>query len=596
MVWQMWVVFALIGATVALYASEKFPMEVVSIAAIAALLLLFHFAPLPAGDGVLDARRLLAGFADPALITVLSLMVVGQALTRTGALEEPIHALLDDRRPNPALLVGGAFITVAALSAFLNNTPVVIVFIPVLAALAERLDVSSSRVMLPLSFAAILGGMTTLIGSSTNLLAAGTYRAMGGPALGFFDFAVPGLFLAVVGLVYVLLVLPRLLPDRAPYTEQLVGDGRQYIAQISVATGSPLDGEAAVAGMFRPLAGMTVRLVQRGGHAHLPPFEDLSLRPGDIVVVAATRASLTKALASMPGLVGGDDADTRRDPVLAEAMVSPGSRLVGRNLRQVGFHFHTGCVVMGVQRRSRMLRSSMDDIRLESGDVLLIHGPREQIEQLRASHEVLLMEWSAHDLPVRQRARLALLVFLGVVAAAASGVVPIVIAAVTGAAAMVLTGCLNVHQAARAIDRRVALLVAAALALGTALEVTGGAAQIAHLLINATAGMGPAVTLSALFAIIAVLTNVLSNNATAVLFTPIAIQTAHALEVDPLPFLFTVIFAANCSFATPMGYQTNLLVMGPGHYRFADFLRGGVPLIILLWVCFSAFAPWYYDL
>lgn len=600
--WQMWATFALIAGAIILYATERFPLEQTSLALLAALLLLFHFAPLEipgaVAGGMLDARRLLAGFADPALIAVLALMVVGQGLIRTGALDEAIRMMTRRFQRSPALSLTLTLAAIAALSAFINNTPIVVIFIPVMATIAERLNKGPSRLMMPLSFAAILGGMVTLIGSSTNLLVAGGAVAMEQPAIGFFDFAVPGAVLALIGLVYVIWVLPRLLPERQSMANQMAGEGKQFIAQIEVRPGSPLVGQAAVAGMIPHLKDMTVRLIQRGEESHLPPFEDVLLRPGDTVVVAATRAMLTEALARAPDLVataGGEDGRPA-DSMLAEAMVTPASRVIGRNLRLVGFHYHTGCVILGVQRRSRMMRGRMEDIRLEAGDVLLVLGARDRVTALRFSREVLLIEWSVLELPLRDHAKRALAVFAAVVAVAATGIVPIAIAALAGALGMITLGCLNVRQAARAVDRQVAFLVAAALAMGSALQATGGAAYLAQHMISAMAGMGPALVLSAMFALVAVMTNLLSNSATAVLFTPIAINTALALGVEPTAFIHAVIFAANCSFATPMGYQTNLLVMGPGHYKFVDYLRGGTPLIVLIWLAFSALAPWYYGL
>ena len=238
----------------------------------------------------------------------------------------------------------------------------------------------------------------------------------------------------------------------------------------------------------------------------------------------------------------------------------------------------------------------MNDIRLEAGDVLLILGPRRRIERLRGNPDVILLEWSARDLPAIEYARRALGIFALVVVAAASGLVPVVVAAVAGAAAMIASGCLNIHQAQRAIDRRVMLLVWAALAMATAMQATGGASYLAHILIATLAGAPTPIVLAAFFLLVAVFTNVLSNNATAVLFTPIAIGIAANLGVDPTAFVFAVVFGANCSFASPIGYQTNLLVMGPGHYRFADYARAGLPLIVLVWLTFSLFAPWYYGL
>ncbi|MBT5193043.1 MAG: SLC13 family permease [Rhodospirillaceae bacterium] len=602
--WQMWATFALIVGAIILYATERFPLEQTSLALLAALLVLFHFAPLEIPEEgaiiLLDARTLLAGFADPALVAVLALMVVGQGLIRTGALDEAIRIMTRRFQRSPALALTVTLVAIATLSAFINNTPIVVIFIPVMATIAERLNKGPSRLMMPLSFAAILGGMVTLIGSSTNLLVAGAVAGMEQPAIGFFDFAGPGVLLALIGMAYVIWILPRLLPERESMASQIAGEGKQFIAQIEVRPGSPLVGQSAVAGMIPHLKGMTVRLIQRGEESHLPPFEDVLLRAGDTVVVAATRAILTEALARTPELVeqteGEAEEGTPGNSMLAEAMVTPASRVIGRNLRLVGFHYHTGCIILGVQRRSRMMRGRMEDIRLEAGDVLLVLGPRERVTDLRFSREVLLIEWSTMELPARHHAKRALGIFTGVVALAATGVVPIAIAALVGALGMVTLGCLNVRQAARAVDRQVAFLVAAALAMGSALQATGGASYLAQHMVGALSEMGPALVLSAMFALVAIMTNLLSNSATAVLFTPIAINTALALNVDPMVFIHAVIFAANCSFATPMGYQTNLLVMGPGHYKFSDYLRGGTPLIVLIWLAFSLFAPWYYGL
>lgn len=594
---QMWATFALIFGAIVLYASERLPLEHVSIGLVIALLVLFHVWPVTTKTGVqLDARHILAGFADPALVAVLSFLVVGQGLVRTGALEDPLHRLTGSRALGGMALFWLCLLTVPVLSAFINNTPVVVVFIPVMVALAQRLRVSSSRMMMPLSFASILGGMTTLIGSSTNLLVAGTLVGMGLPAMGLFDFAIPGVALAIIGMLYCLVVLPRLLPDRAAATGDLGDQGRQFLAQITVQRGGQLVGHKSVAGMFPRLKDMTVRLLQRDGVDILPPFEDVTLMPGDVLSVAATRAALLHALKNVPDLTDQDDSGPTIDPILAEVMVSPASRVIGRSMRQVGFFFHTGCVVLGVQRRSRMLRTALNDIRLEAGDVLLVLGARTDVENLRQSRELLLIEQSAHDVPSRDRAWHARLIFAAVVLAASTGFVPIVIAAMTGALAMVATGCLNIHQAGRAVDRKVIVLVGAALAMGSAMQATGGADYLAHILMDNLAQYGPPVVLSVLFILVATTTNLLSNNATAVLFTPIAIGTASALGSDSTAFVHAVIFASNCSFASPIGYQTNLLVMGPGHYRFRDFLIGGTPLVLLIWACFSLLAPMYYGL
>lgn len=606
---QMWLTLAVVAGAIICYAWEKVSLEVTSLGVVVVLLLLFHFMP-PADAGAqLSMKAILAGFADPALVAILALLVIGQAMVQTGSLEPPVRLLLQYGGSRPLLIILLCMLVVMIISGFMNNTPVVVIFIPIMTALAEQLNHSPSKVMIPLSFAAILGGMTTLIGSSTNLLVAGALTRIDGMKLDFFDITKPGLFLASIGLIYVFFIAPRLLPDR----KSLLGDfhvssGKQFIVQIEVTKDSVLDGKEAVAGMFQDLTNMTVRLVQRGEQVFLPPFEDVVLRPGDGITVATTRKALMEALSVNPHLLEGVleetgseesvDEELRKagDRLLAEVMVAPASRMDGRTLDQTGFRQLSGCAVLGIQRRSRMLRAGLSNIRLEAGDVLLLLGKRRNVHDLRANRDVILLEWSATDLPERAHARIAAGIFLAVVASAASGFIPIPVAAITGAAAMILTGCLNIRQASRAVDRRVFMLVGAALAMGTSLEYTGGAAYLAHLLVVALEGMGPTVMLSAFFLLVAFMTNVLSNNATAVLFTPIAVNLARQMGIDPIVFVSTVIFAANCSFATPMGYQTNLLVMGPGHYRFADFMRVGIPLIGLIWLAFTLFAPWYYGL
>jgi di/tricarboxylate transporter len=608
-VWQMWVVFGAIIAAIAAYASEDIPLEVTTLALVAGLLAFFHFFPVEAGSGnLLNPENLLAGFADPALIAVLALLVVGQGLFQSGALEDVAQLTNANAIRAPYLTLGVMLVVVLVVSGFMNNTPVAVIFIPVVSALAAKASISSSKMMIPLSYASILGGMTTLIGSSTNLLASGAASRAGLDRIGFFDFTIPGVFLAAIGIVYVAFILPRLMPARANLTEEMGGSGKQFIAQLQLGYGHPLVGSKATGGMFPSLKNITVRMVQRGERPFLPPFEDMVLRPGDTLIIAATRATLMEALKQEPdifqGLIHQDggpsdpDSDDEQRPVrdlmLAETIVAPGSRMIGRNIEQAGFRMETDCIVLGVQRRSRMIRTQMSDIRLEAGDVLLIVGNRQSVRGLRTSRDLLLLEWSATEIPHLSNARTAQFILGGTVISAALGIVPISIAAVAGALAMILTGCLNIRQASRAIDRQIFLLVGAALALGTSLEATGGATFLAQQVILVFDGFGAAVVLSVFFLLTAILTNVLSNNATAVLFVPIAVSTASQLGIDPMVFVYAVIFAANCSFATPMGYQTNLLVMGPGHYRFSDFMRAGAPLVIILWLAFSLFAPWYY--
>ena len=597
--------FVIIAATILAYASERWAMEGVSLVSLAAILLVFAIVPYSGVDGaVLEPERLLAGFSNPALATVIALLIVGQGLFATDAMEAPARKLgrmggASAFRPILFILIGAAVI-----SAFLNNTPVVVIFIPILVVIAAQRSISPSRVFIPLSFITILGGMTTLIGSSTNLLVAGVVRDYG-YEIGFFDITGMGVILALVGGAYVLGVLPKLLPEREAELSAGAKSGAQFIGEITLTRDHPFVGISAKAGMFPGLGDLTLRMLQRRDVPVLPPFEDMTLSLGDRLVVTGTRKAFSKALArGGAGLEAGDgqaesagqDHPPGPDYHLAEAVVAPGSRYAGRTIQLSGLQPQFGISVLGVQRKSRMARSALSDIRLEPGDTLLIGGPVDAIQLLRGNHDLLLLEHSAEAVPQSRKARIAVAIFASIVLVSAFSLLPIVVAAICGAVLMLLTGCLSILQAARAFDRQIFLLVGSSVALATALEQTGGAALIASTTLALLEGASAGVVLSGLFLVMAVLTNVLSNNATAVLFTPIALGIAKGMGVSPEPFIAAVIFAANSSFATPIGYQTNLLVMGPGHYRFSDFLRAGTPLVLIIWLTFSLLAPWYYGL
>ncbi|MBX3504290.1 MAG: SLC13 family permease [Parvibaculum sp.] len=613
--WQMWVTYGVIIAAVILFSIERIPLELSALAILISLLVFFYFFPVTGADGrnLLGSTTLLAGFANPALIAVLALLVVGHGMFQTGALDGAARYVADLGSKNPGTTIFFTFLLIAVISAFLNNTPVAVMFIPVLATLAHRFGSRTPKVMMTLSYVSILGGMTTLIGSSTNLLVAGVVMTSHLPPIGIFDFVIPGIFLASIGFLYSTLVVPRLVPDRGGAALDLSADpgsGKQYIAQLEITADHPLRGQSSKAGLFPQLRDMTVRMIQRGEHPILPPFEDMTLMTGDVLIVAATRQTLTEALKSGARIFEGmleerfaEGIETNGGParpggelILAETVVAPGSRMIGQTIEQIAFRHQTGCIVLGIQRRSRMIRTLLNDIRLEAGDVLLVLGKGARIQDLRHNRDVLLLEWSATELPDPKLGHRALAIFGVMVATVLLDILPIEIAAVAAAGASIAFGVLNVRQAARAVDRRIFLMVGAMLGVAAALDATGGARAIAETTVYLFSGYSVPVILSAFFLAAAITTNVLTNNATAVLFTPIAISTAAQLGVDPFVFIYAVIFASNCSFATPMGYQTNLLVMGPGHYEFRDFVRTGTPLVILLWLAYSFFAPWYYGL
>ena len=603
----MWITLSIGVLAILSYANRRISLELTSVSILATLLLLFAIAPLQndVGENLLNATDLLSGFANPALIAVAGLLVIGQGMVRTGALDVVSDIILRISRGSPGLAFTFTLCLALVVSGALNNTPVVVMFIPLLAALAERLGRGVGRIMMPLSFAAILGGMTTLIGSSTNLLVSGTIVELGLPEIGFFDFTIPGLVLAGIGILYVQFIAPKLLPERSPEPQELhSASGKQFVAQFTIENGSELVGQKAIGGFFPAFQDMTVLRLERSGTVVLPPYEDIILKASDVIVVASTRTALSNIVArarwfqiSISGAEESqEELEKKPGNLLAEAMVSPGSRMIGLPLEQIAFPAAENITVLGIQRRSRMTRGQIHQVRVEAGDVLLLQGRQGGLQRLRANKDVLLMEWSALELRAYQHARRAFLIFIAVVGVSAAGIIPISVAAVAGATLMVISGALNIRQAARAIDRQIILVGAAALALTAALTKTGGANYIAEGILSVMDGASPAWILSIFFLLVAIFTNLLSNQACAVLFTPIAIGVAINLNVDPMIFIIAVILASNCSFASPISYVTNMLVMTPGRYQFIDFVRAGVPLIILLWVGFSLFASWYYGL
>ena len=593
----MWLTFAVIVTVMACYAMEWATMEVVSLGAIVALMIVGLIVP----DSGIGPENLLAGFSNPALFTILALLVIGQGLIQTEALSSLAEFLGNLWPKNPTLVVIVALIIAGAASSIVNNTPVVVVFMPVLASILTRRKISAARYMMPLSYITILGGMVTLLGSSTNLLAAGV-AFDAGIELSFFSFAVPGLAMALVGGIYVLFVAPLFVPDNQKSTPEMRARSMQFITEIRLTPGHPLVGDKTAAGMFPKLTTMTVRAVRRGKTNFLPPFDDITLRTGDTLIIAATRDALTEALKNWRAferhevLSSGAQEEGDSGILLYEALVTPGSRLVNNGVDQAGFMAQHDCLILGLERRSRMPRQPLSEIRLEAGDVLLMAGQRSAFARLRGLQDLMVMEWSGSEIRPHGMAMRALIIFVLTIAAIASGFVPIVVAAVAGAFAMLASGSLNIRQAARAIDRKIVLLVGSSIAMAHAMATSGGADFIAEVAINQLGNASPAAFMAGLFLLVAVLTNFLSNNATAVLFTPIAIAAAAKLGVDPVPLVVSVILGANASFATPIGYQTNLLVMGAGHYRFRDFILVGSPLVIIVWVVFSIVAPWYYGM
>lgn len=613
---HMWIMVFLTCLVIVMFAWERFSIEMTALGIMALLLMIGQVFPLPDENGrnLLNPGKLMAGFANPSLFAVLSLLVIGQAILQAQALNPIIKLFL--RSPPKFAIIGFVSILVGVMvfSGIMNNTPLVILAIPIMQALASGMNVSGSRVMIPLSYAAILGGMVTLIGSSTNLLVSSAMIEIGQEPFSFFEFAKPGAVIAAVGLVYVVFILPKLLPHRDSNTKSFFGKTKQFIAELDIEPNSPLINEECKNGKFKSLSDVSVRLVQRAGNIILPPFENYSIQANDVIIVAATRNNLIDIMGKYPGFILVSDRDEKADMiklndtenvsddhhadtrVLSEIMIAPGSRLIDQELNDIEVYRRFGFLVLGIQRRARMVRRRIGKIRLENSDTLLILGSPHTIDSLQSNQDFVVLAGTTNDMPTRKKAPIALSIFVATVGCAAMGWVSIPAAAFAGAVAMIFTRCLNIRQAVRAIDRKIYLLIGTVLGLGYALQVTGGASKIAESMLSFDLANDPFMAAAILFIFVAVLTNVLTNNACAILFTPIAVSLAHATGVDPKIFALGVLFAANCSFATPIGYQTNLLVMGPGHYRFIDFFKAGIPLVLIIWVTYCILLKTYFGL
>ncbi len=622
---HMWFAMLLTVIAVLLFTRDDVPLEVTSIGLLTSLLVFGQLFPLPDvnGHNQLDAGTLLSGFSNPSLIAVLALLVMGQAMIHTNSLRAVTGVFAKADKKSAWLSILGIMVFVMVVSAFLNNTPLVIIAIPVLQILATSVKLPVSKVMMPLSFVAILGGMTTLIGSSTNLLVSSAMEELGYEKLNFFDFVVPGSMLAGVGFLYVLFILPKMLPERGGMSEDLSQNEKEFVAELDIAEDSKLIGMECEEGRFPELGDLNIRLIQRGGHLILPPFEGYVIQSGDILIVSATRKTLVALLSKYPGFMLSEEksrnAAERKSAVkktveevdrsevearvLAELMITPASRMIDMSLERINFERQFGTVVLGIQRRAKVVRRRFGRIRLEAGDVLLIAGSGDAIDAMRGNPDFIVLSGSKKDIPKPAKAPLAGSIFFSAIGAAALGFVSIPVAAIAGSVFMIATGCLNIRQATRAIDRKIFLLVGSMLALGEVLQATGGARYIAEQILQLPFADTPIGMLSIFFLLVALATNLLTNNACAILFTPIAMNLAGSIPVPPdlqvdIAYLFaiTVIFGANCSFASPVGYQTNLLVMGPGHYKFKDFIKAGVPLVFVLWGAYILVLKFYFNI
>jgi len=474
------------------------------------------------------------------------------------------------------------------VSAFVNNTAAVAVFLPIVMAAAAAKNLSPSKYLIPLSYASQMGGVCTLIGTSTNLLVNSLAKDLGQPGFSLFEFTSLGLACAVAGIVYLMTVGRWLLPDRpATAITETYGLGK-YITELRVMPNSPLIGQSVAQSKLAEKFSVYVLELMRGKEVVWSPRAEV-LQAGDVLLARGDWTQLSDLKDQMkleiePEFKLRDEQLSGESQSLVEVMVAPNSRFAGETLRELDFRWHYHATVLAVHRRGEVLREKIREVKLDVGDILLMLAPKEELPSLRRNPNLVVVTEREDETASRRRAPLALLIMAAVIVSAGLGLMPIVISALIGCVALVVTKCLEPEEAYEAIDWRIIVLIAGVLPLGIALQQSGAAEVLASNTIGRMAGMNPVFVLAVVYLLALVLSELMSNAAAAVLLVPIAVSAAISMGLSPTPFLVAVTFAASTSFSTPVGYQTNTMVYSIGNYRFTDFMKVGIPLNLIFWV------------
>ena len=594
MSWQQIFVLLLLAAVLTLYITRWLPIAVTSI----------FVPPILYAAGVLDLKQALSGFSNAATITIASMFVLSAGLFRTGALDYLTEFLKKHARGSVLRLLVLLALTVPFISAVMNNIPVVAMLLPVVLALAHDMKVPPSRILIPMSYFAILGGTLTLVGTGTNIIVDDFYRnvqATRGEAvtgLGMFSFTPLGLVLLVAGASFVILFARRFLVDRTSLSGLLPKDrSAQFLTEILVGKDSPLVGRQVAdvvpwGGVVRLIEFVRKEQVLIGREA-----KDLAFEAGDTMILTGKPKDMAEFLESAQATVQTGGKNTAlpevhaTDLMLGEAVVLPDSRFVGRRLGALALHARYGVKVLAIQRGGAHQQAVLRNSILQAGDVLLVQASQSGFAALRDTEAVLLVEGLDQAVRRHRHVPVAVAIVLAMVFGAAFTPWPIVVWALAAAALMVATQCLRIDEAIQSLDFPVLFLLVGTIPLGLAMESTGLTRDFVHALLEAVGTLHPALILSVLYLLTSIITEFLSNKATAILLAPVALQIATQIGVSERPFLFAICFAASASFMTPFGYPTNLIVMGPGGYKFTDYARIGIPLNLLIWVIASLLIP-----
>ena len=582
------VTFVLIVAMVLLI-TEIVPVDITSIGIIVTLILC----------GILSPAEAIAGFASPAVITVGAMFLISKGMVRTGTVEFVAQNLLMYSRGHSFLALLLVLSIVGLSSAFINNTAVVVLFVPIVLNICCMLGLSPSKFLIPVSYASILAGTCTLIGTSTNIIISDLTTANGMEALGMFELSKLGVPIALLGCIFLVTIGHRMMPSiNSPICELDQKSQRRYLAEFRVKRSSPFIGQDPASAFASSHPGIEVIELIRYSHIFYPGRDTVQISPHDLLLVKGSANDLLAVLnEDLVALPTGDpkktSATASTEAMVVELIIPPNSALLGQKLVDSGLRRNPDIHVIAIQRGElHYTEQNLQHVRLKLGDILLIRCSDSTLQLLRGESDYIIVEDIHHEIVHKRLARRAFSIFGGMVVAAAAGMADIMVCALAAALLMVLSGCLQLRDAYRAIEGRVLLIIIGTFALSAALEKTGASAYYTRLFLGMFADLGPHFVLCGIILLTSISTQVLSNNATAILILPIAISAAVSLGVNPRPFIIGVCFGASACFATPIGYQTNLLVYGPGGYRFSDFLKLGIPLNILVVALSSLFIPY----
>lgn len=599
MTFEIFFVFAVAACAVVLFATEKLSVDVVAIVVMSTLLI----------SGIITPDQGISGFSNKATVTVAAMFIISAALFKTGAVSY-LGKLTSDLFKKGfwfGLIMVSIF--VGFFSAFINNTPVVAIFIPILLGVAKETKTSPSKLLMPMSFASMFGGICTLIGTSTNILVSSIAEDAGLVAFSMFEFAPFGLILFAIGMLYMFLFGIRLIPDRRSEGDLIESFRLQeYITEVVLLPGAASIGYKIKNAPLVKEIEIAIIEVHRDDQVFSVPSGDMVLKAGDVLRVRCDLEKFNEirkrqAIELKPRFKWSDEDVESEDTRLVEAVVALNSYFINKDLKQLKFREDFGATVLALRHRGKLMREKISETKLDAGDALLLEVKTNRYSQLKQNPSFVIISEIEEEKFRNTKLIPAIAIVIGVVLTATLGILPIVVSAIVGSILLVLFGCLTMEEAYKAVEWRIIFLLAGVLTLGVALENSGAARLLSTSIVENLGSFNGVIgergvliaIVSAFFLITSLLTGVMSNNATAALLAPIAIATANTLDVNPRPFLVAVMISASASFMTPVGYQTNTLIYGPGQYKFADFLKVGTPLNIILWIAATILIPYFWE-